>query len=205
MPRESLIKHLPEHIVKGQVIVMSIYLVLMLAFFGFTWKAEARLGDTKEQAIARYGEPKKPSEHAGAQELYEGKAYLGPGWETMYCVDEDTFFTFKIVLFENKVEVMEIVKWKLSEEEVKGFLDKNAKGAGFVEKTRLPQEGGLGALVGGESIVYCEEESGRKAVYSPLESNLFITSDFAYKYGSEKREKKKEEEKSKTQENLKRY
>jgi hypothetical protein len=163
------------------------------------------LGDTKEQAIARYGEPKKPSEHAGAQEFYEEKAYLGPGWETMYCVDEQTNFTFKIVLFENKVEQMEVVKWKLSEEEVKGFLDKNAKGAGFVEKVRLPQEGGLGALVGGESIVYDEKESGRQAVYTPMETSLFLTTDFAYQYDFEKRKKKYQKEKLKTQEDLKRY
>ena len=180
-------------------------MALILTFLGFSWKAEARLGDTKEEAIARYGEPKKPSEHAGAQEFYEKKANLGPGWETMYCVDEDTFFTFKIVLFENKVEQMEIVRLGLSKEEVKEFLDKNAKGAGFVEKTRLPQEGGLGALVGGESIVYYEKESGRMAVYAPIESILFITSDFAYKYGFEKRKKQKEEKKLKTQEALERY
>jgi len=192
---------------------MSIYLALILAFLGFSWKAEARLGDTKEQAIARYGEPENPSKHAGARKFHEEKGNRGPGWECMYCVDPDTYIKFMIVLFENKVEEIEIVRYKLSEEEIKEFLAKNAKGTGFVEKARLPQEGGL---VGGESIVYYEKESGLRAVYTPMEDSLFIVSDFGYKYGfeerkkqeeeeNEKKKKQEEEEKLKAQEAFKRY
>ena len=91
---------------------------LLLGGLALVGTVEARLGETKEQVIKRYGQPIK--------ELVEP-----PFDRTLICLSGGFQLTF--FFFDGFAEVMMVKKDNLNEEEVKTFLSKNSNGEGFKE------------------------------------------------------------------------
>lgn len=89
---------------------------LLLGGLALVGTAEARLGETKEQVIKRYGQPIK--------ELVEP-----PFDRTLICLSGGFQFTFFFI--DGFAEVMTVEKNNLNEEEVETFLNKNSNGEGF--------------------------------------------------------------------------
>ena len=86
-------------------------LVIMLVCFVTTLRAEARLGETREECLARYGNPKRTY---GDSLIYEKSGFI------IHC-----FFV------KNKCELMYIQSPNpMSDELIMGFLDKNRSGQG---------------------------------------------------------------------------
>jgi hypothetical protein len=82
---------------------------LLLGGLALVGTVEARLGETKEQVIKRYGQPIK--------ELVEP-----PFDRTLICLSGDFRLTF--LFFDGFAEVMMVKKDNLNEDEVKTFLRK---------------------------------------------------------------------------------
>jgi len=126
---------------------MSNLKVIVLAFiFGITLgTANARLGETKDQLLERYGEP-----------FLENR--LGEYPCLFFKKDE---YVIMFILIEGKVESLVISKPTgfLDYAEVTVLLSRNSGGSGFVFKD--------GSNKG--SRFFKEEDTGRKAILSPEE------------------------------------
>jgi len=122
--------------------------------------AEARLGESKEQIIERYGKPLK--------ERVEGD------WNSMLCSKDG--YRFRIYLLNNKVELITIIKEDLTEEQVKKLLSENSAGKGFDET-----DGGL--LV---QTNYVEVDTGRTARWWHFQDTLHIETKVAIQNQGEK-------------------
>jgi hypothetical protein len=123
--------------------------------------AEARLGESKEQVIERYGKPLKEEVDAP--------------WGMMVCSKDG--YNFSFFFLNGKVEVMMVQKDELEEEEVKIFLNKNSSGAGFVEFK--------GDVLNFAQKIYVESESGKKGVWVKLSNTLTLATEVGLKKGQE--------------------
>jgi len=139
---------------------LSLALFLSLALLG---TANARLGETKEQAVERYGKP--------VQELEaEGR------FESFICSKDGYLFLLKFL--DGKVAYLVVTcagNEGLKEEEVEIFLKKNASGSGFVEV----KVAGLGGKK------YFESDSGRLALWEKFRNQLTLATKAGYDYSGE--------------------
>ena len=134
--------------------------MMLLGGLAFGGTAEARLGETKEQVVERYGKPLK--------ERAEGD------WSSMLCLKDG--YKFKFYLLNNKVELMTIKNEDLTEKQVKMFLAENSAGKGFEETDDI-------SLV---ETDYVEADTGRRGRWWNFANTLHIESKVAIENQSEK-------------------
>jgi len=138
---------------------------ILLGGLAFIGTAEARLGESREQVIERYG---KPIEEENIQ-------MGGAEYKRMKCSKEGYNFTFLLIY--GKVELMKVEKTELTEEVVEIFLKKNTGGAGFVETK--PE------LLNFTDRTYVENDSGRRGVWFTLDDILVLMTKEGQKAGEE--------------------
>ena len=121
--------------------------VILLGGLILVGTAEARLGETKEEIIKRYGKPFKIEKHENEPVNYE-----------KVCIQSGDFM-FAFYLYDGAVEYFLILKSSekgelFTRNEVESFLLKNSKEEGFVlideksdEKQYLERSSGRGAMV----------------------------------------------------------
>jgi len=139
---------------------MRVLLAILFGGLALIGTAEARLGESREQVIERYGKP--------LQERVEGD------WASMLCSKDGNKYRFYIL--NNKVELITISKEDLTEEQVKMFLRENSVGKGFEET-----DGGL--LV---QTNYAEADTGRTARWWHIQNMLHIETKVAIQNLGEK-------------------
>lgn len=164
------------------------FLSLFLLMFAFLLQTvEARIGDSRQQLIERYGEPKKPQisfNEIGLPVVPDGQApwnwdvylinYLEikkdePSLQVLFFSKSEYYFM--CLLVNNKTMVEHIKRKDLnnnnfSEEEIQQFLEKNKASSGWSELTRIQNFRG-------------SETLDKKIVFQDRDSELvFIAAEF---------------------------
>jgi len=136
---------------------------ILLGGLALVGTAEARLGESKEQVIERYGKPYREDVEA-------------PWDNIIYCSKDGYKFCF--MLLHGKVEFMIVMKEDgLTEADVKIFLDKNSSGSGFVDDVNrgdgfyVEADSGRMGIWGKDALVLVTEE-GHKARTGQVKENL---------------------------------